>query len=171
MRPRRSAHARCVRDQPARLSNIAAFSTRVATTRVVLVRDGAPIFPDPIRTSAEVFRLLGEEARTWDRERFLTVILDGKNRVVGIDEVAVGTATAALVHPREVLKTVLLANGVSIILVHNHPSGDPTPSEEDVALTRRIKAAAELMGIRFLDHVVLGDGRFRSLAEGEQLCC
>jgi len=75
------------------------------------------------------------------------------------------------VHPREVLKTVLLANGVSIVLVHNHPSGDPTPSEEDLALTRRLKAAAELMGIRLLDHVVLGDGRFRSLAEDGQLCC
>jgi DNA repair protein RadC len=132
---------------------------------VVLVRECAPIFPDPIRNSAEIFRLLGEAARTWDRERFLTVILDGKNRVIAIDEVAVGTVTAALVHPREVLKTVLLANGVAILLIHNHPSGDPTPSEEDLALTRRIKAAAELMGIRFLDHVVLGDGCFRSLAE------
>lgn len=170
MRPPRSAHARCVRDRPVRRGNPAAFPTRVATTRVVLVRDSAPIFPDPIRTSADIFRLLGEAARTWDRERFLTVILDGKNRVIALDEVAVGTATAALVHPSEVLKTVLLANGVAIVLVHNHPSGDPTPSEEDLALTRRIKAAAELMGIRFLDHIVLGDGRFRSLAEAGQLC-
>lgn len=170
MRPRRSAHVRCVKDHPARLSSRAAIPTRVATTRVVLVRERAPIHPDPIRNSAEVFRLLGEAARTWDRERFITLILDGKNRVVAIDEVAVGTATAALVHPRELLKTVLLANGIAIVLVHNHPSGDPTPSEEDLILTRRIKAAAELMGIRLLDHVVLGDGRFRSLAEDGQLC-
>jgi DNA repair protein RadC len=143
---------------------------RVATTRLVLIREGGPICPDPIRDTAGIFRLLGAEARTWDRERFITVILDGKNRVIAIDEVAVGTATAALVHPHEVLKTVLLANGVSIVLVHNHPSGDPTPSEEDLALTRRLKAAAELMGIRFLDHVVLGDGRFRSLAREVRLC-
>lgn len=171
MRPRRSAHARCVGAHPARPSSRAAIPTRVATTRVVLIRERTPICPDPIRDTAGVFRFLGEEARTWDRERFLTLILDGKNRVIAIDEVAVGTVTAALVHPREVLKTVLLANGVSIILVHNHPSGDPTPSEEDLVLTRRIKAAAELMGIRLLDHVVLGDGRFRSLAEDGQLCC
>ncbi len=171
MRLRRSAHVRCVRDQPSRLSSQAAIPTRVATTRVVLVRERAQIFPDPIQNSAEVFRLLGAEARTWERERFLTLILDGKNRIVAIDEVAVGTATAALVHPREILKTVILANGVSIVLVHNHPSGDPTPSKEDLALTRRIKAAAELMGIMLLDHVVLGYGRFRSLAEDGQLCC
>lgn len=169
MRPRRSAHARCVRDRPVWRGHPDAIPRSVATTRVVLVRDCAPVFPDPVRDSAGVYRLLCSAARTWDRERFLTLILDGKNRVVAIDEVAVGTATAALVHPREILKTVLLANGVSIILVHNHPSGDPTPSEEDLALTRRIKAAAELMGIRFLDHVVLGDGCFRSLVEDGRL--
>ena len=171
MRPRRSANARCVMDHRARASSRAPIPTTAVTTRVVLTRAAVPLCPDPIRDSSAVFRLLGEEARTWDREHFLTVILDGKNRIIAIDEVAVGTVTAALVHPREVLKTVLLANGVSIVLVHNHPSGDPTPSEEDLALTRRIKAAAELMGIRFLDHVVLGDGCFRSLVEDAQLRC
>ncbi len=171
MRSRRSAAGRCSLRHPARGLSRAPSPTTVVTTRVVLQRAAAPLCPNPIRDSSAVFQLLGEEARTWDREHFLTVILDGKNRAIAIDEVAVGTATAALVHPREVLNTVLLVNGVSIVLVHNHPSGDPTPSEEDVALTERIEAAAELMGIRFLDHVVLGDGNFRSLARDGRRCC
>jgi len=171
MRPRLSATGRCAMRHRGRGASRAPNPTTVVTTRVVLQRIAAPLCPRPIRDSSAVFRLLGDEARTWDREHFLTLILDGKNRVIAIDEVAVGTATAALVHPREVLKTVLLANGVSIILVHNHPSGDPTPSEEDVAITERIKAAAELMGIRLLDHVVLGDGHFRSLARDGWRCC
>ncbi len=100
-----------------------------------------------------------------DREQFLAVILDGRNQVIGFNLVAVGTLTSALVHPREVFKAAILANAVAIILVHNHPSGDPEPSAEDRALTGRLKEAGEIIGIRILDHVVIGDGRFRSLSE------
>lgn len=72
-------------------------------------------------------------------------------------------------HPREVLKPFILANGASFLVAHNHPSGDPTPSPEDISLTRRLKAAAELMGIPLVDHLVLGRGRYRSLADAGQL--
>jgi DNA repair protein RadC len=84
--------------------------------------------------------------------------------VIGFNLVAIGTLTSALVHPREVFKAAILANAAAIILVHNHPSGDPEPSAEDRALTSRLKEAGEILGIRILDHVVIGDGRFRSLA-------
>ncbi len=144
-------------------------STSVATVRIALIRERGPVYADPIRNAADIDRLLGPAARAWDREHFISVILDGKSRVVAVDEVAVGTVTAALVHPREVLKAVILTNGVSLILVHNHPSGDPAPSGEDVALTRRLKAASELMGIRLLDHIVLGDSRFYSFSGEGQL--
>lgn len=141
----------------------------VATVRVQLVDDQRQPQAAPIRSAADVFRLLGPSARSWDREHFVTVLLDGKGRVIGVDEVSVGTVTAALVHPREILKTLILANAVSFIVAHNHPSGDPTPSNEDVALTRRLKAAGELMGIRLLDHVVIGEGRFHSMQEAGQV--
>jgi DNA repair protein RadC len=100
-----------------------------------------------------------------DREQFLAVILDGRNQILGFNLVAVGTLTSALVHPREVFKPAILANAAAIILVHNHPSGDPTPSDEDRVLTRRLKEAGEVIGIRILDHIVIGDDRFRSLSE------
>lgn len=143
---------------------------RVATVRVALVRERGPAYPDePITNAIDVYRLLGPAARTWDREHFISIVLDGKHRAVAIDEVAIGSATAALVHPREVLKAAVLANGVSIIVAHNHPSGDCTPSAEDEALTRRLKSAAELMGIPLLDHVVLGHDQFYSFAEEGRL--
>ena len=135
--------------------------------RLVLsvIRERGPCYRDPISTSAAVYRLIGEEAASWDRERFLAVLLDGKNRVLGLNEVSVGTLTASLVHPREVFKAALIGNAAAIIVVHNHPSGDPTPSVEDIAITHRLREAGELLGIRILDHVILGDGRYVSFSD------
>ena len=101
-----------------------------------------------------------------DREHFWTVLLDGKNRVTGLNLVSIGTLTAALVHPREVFKPAIAGTAAAVILVHNHPSGEATPSAEDLALTKRLCEVGELIGIRVLDHIVLGDGgSFRSMAE------
>ena len=100
-----------------------------------------------------------------DREQFLAVMLDGRNAVAGFNVVSIGTLTTALVHPREVFKAAILANAAAIVLIHNHPSGDPEPSAEDRVLTERLRNAADMMGIKLLDHVIIGDGRFRSLAE------
>lgn len=113
-----------------------------------------------LTTSAEVYRSFSGRFARSDREEFLLVPLDGKNRALGFHVVSVGTLTASLVHPREVFKIVLLANAAAIILVHNHPSGDPTPSAEDIAITKRLQEAGDLLGIRILDHVVIGDGRY-----------
>ena len=137
--------------------------------RIVFVRDGAAPYAGPIRSAADVWRLLKEEALAWDRERFLSLLLDARHRAIGLEEVSVGTATASLVHPRELFKAAILANASALILVHNHPSGDPVPSSEDRDLTRRIREAAELIGIRLLDHVVLGEGAYHSFAEAGEL--
>ncbi|MBY0275899.1 hypothetical protein K2Z84_11185 [Candidatus Binatia bacterium] len=142
---------------------------KAATVEVRLLRSRRASARELIRGPGDVWRLIGPAARTWDREHFLTVILDGKSRVLGVDEVSVGTLTATLVHPREVLKAIILANGASFISVHNHPSGDPTPSPEDLAITRRIKSAAELIGIPLVDHVILGSHRFHSMASAGEL--
>jgi DNA repair protein RadC len=112
-----------------------------------------------LTTSADVYRAFHERFERSDREEFLVVPLDGKNKAMGFHVVSIGTLTASLVHPREVFKIVLLANAAAIILVHNHPSGDPTPSAEDLAITQRLKEAGDLLGIRVLDHVVVGDGK------------
>ena len=100
-----------------------------------------------------------------DREQFHVVLLDGRNRVQGEVRVSEGSLTAALVHPREVFAPAVRAAAAALVLVHNHPSGDPTPSAEDVVLTERLRQAGDIVGIRVLDHVVIGQGRFVSMAE------
>lgn len=91
-----------------------------------------------------------------DREHCLVIMLNGKNRITAINTVSIGTLTSSLVHPREVFKPAILTNAASIILAHNHPSGDPTPSEDDLSITTRLKAAGELLGIPVLDHIIIG---------------
>jgi len=81
--------------------------------------------------------MVREQAESWDREHFLTVALDGKGRAIGYEEVSIGSLTASLVHPREVFKALFLVNAASFIVVHNHPSGDPTPSPEDLVSFRQ----------------------------------
>lgn len=145
---------------------------RVARYRLALVRDGTvPTGWDRhVRASGDVAALLQSEARDLDREVFWTVLLDGRNKVIGLNVVSVGSLTAALVHPREVFKAAILANAAAIIVAHCHPSGDPSPSAEDLALTKRLCDAGDLLGIRVLDHLVLGQGgAYRSLADEGQL--
>lgn len=99
------------------------------------------------------------------REMFATLHLDSKNRVVCMDLVSIGSLNQSIVHPREVFKCACLSNAAAIILIHQHPSGDPTPSREDMEITRRLKEAGDLMGIRVLDHIIVGDGEYLSFVE------
>ena len=91
------------------------------------------------------------------KEHFITLHLDGKNRIVCIDQVSTGSLNQSIVHPREVFKTALVSSAAAIVLLHNHPSGDPTPSREDMEITRRLKEAGDLLGIRVLDHIIVGE--------------
>lgn len=102
---------------------------------------------------------------TSDREQFLVAVLDGRNRILGFNVVSVGSLTAAIVHPREVFKPAILASGAAVVLIHNHPSGDAEPSAEDKALTTRLTQAGELIGIKVLDHIVIGDGCYVAFSE------
>ena len=119
-----------------------------------------------VRDAAQVYEAFREEFGQLDREMFVALLLDGKNQVLGFNVVSIGSLTAALVHPREVFKPVILANAAAVILLHNHPSGSPEPSAEDRALTERLERAGELLGIKVLDHVIIGDGAYRSKGEG-----
>jgi len=118
-----------------------------------------------VRDPRQVYDAFREEFDQLDREMFVVLLLDGKNQLLGFNVVSIGCLTAALVHPREVFKPAILANAASLILAHNHPSGDPEPSAEDRAITERLRHAGDVMGIKILDHVVIGDGLFTSFAE------
>lgn len=138
--------------------------------RVMLVKESlAHLSPVTIRDSQSAYRLLVPLFDGLDREHFLVVGLDAKHGVIGINTVSMGSVTLSIVHPREVFKPLILMNASAVILAHNHPSGDSTPSPEDRALTRRLKEAGELLGITVLDHVVLGEGRYHSFADHQDL--
>jgi len=91
-----------------------------------------------------------------DKEKLYVIILNIKNKVIGYSLVSMGSLTASIVHPREVLKPAILASAASIIIIHNHPSGDPDPSNDDIEITNRIAKASAIMGINLLDHIILG---------------
>jgi DNA repair protein RadC len=98
-------------------------------------------------------------------ERFGVVMLDAKLRLIRAETLSVGSLDTSIAHPREIFRAATLASAASIALFHNHPSGDPTPSSDDVLLTTRLVAAGELMGIEVVDHVILGSGRWFSFRD------
>ncbi|EGT3604478.1 JAB domain-containing protein [Clostridium perfringens] len=118
---------------------------------------------DVIKKPEQVFEVVKNFLGEVDREHLIVIVLDVKNKINSISVASVGTLNSSIVHPREVFKTAILANGVSIILAHNHPSGDTSPSKDDINITTRIKECGVLMGIELLDHVILGDEKFISL--------
>jgi DNA repair protein RadC len=126
----------------------------------------AYLSPDRRYTSPEQISKLFSFLTSESKEYFFTMHMDGKNRILCIDCVSVGSLNQSIVHPREVFKTALLSSAAAIILVHNHPSGDPTCSREDREITRRLKEAGELLGIRILDHIILGESYYSFVEQG-----
>jgi DNA repair protein RadC len=112
-----------------------------------------------------VYDVFRERFTQADREEFVVLLLDVKNKLLGFHVVSVGSLSSSIVHPREVFKVAILGNAAAIILLHNHPSGDPQPSAEDLAITSRLCEVGELMGVRVLDHIVLGEERYISFVE------
>lgn len=119
----------------------------------------------PFTSSGQVFEAFHERLRHLRVEQFWLVFLDAKNRVQREVMLSQGTLTNSLVHPRELFRLAIREAAVSVVLVHNHPSGDPEPSTEDQDLTRRLEAVGELVGIRVVDHIVIGDGAYVSFLE------
>jgi len=138
----------------------------ISIVRIQMVREGRfPGHPGPVRNSFDAAGILRSYLAGADREYFVVLLLDQKHRINGLNLVAVGTLTTAIVHPREVFKPVLLGSAAATILAHNHPSGDPEPSNEDRELTRRLVSAGELLGIDVLDHIVIGEREHVSFAD------
>jgi len=118
-----------------------------------------------VRCGADVVQLLQRFLGDDPRETFACVYLDGRNQTLAIHACSVGTAGSAPVHPREVFGPALLCSASALIVAHNHPSGDATPSPEDRQITERLRQVGELLGVELLDHVVIGEGRFYSFAD------
>ena len=118
-----------------------------------------------MRGPEDVFQHFHARLRDASQEHFCVLLLDGRHRVLGDELVSLGTLTASLVHPREVFRPALRAGAAALILVHNHPSGDPEPSPEDRVVTQRLTRAGELLGIPVLDHVIVAERGFRSLRD------
>jgi len=130
-----------------------------------IASDGGSAAPPPLQSPQEAARYLLPRYGARPVENFGLLALDARHRLRREAVISVGCLTASLVHPREVFQEAVVSRAAALVLFHNHPSGDPEPSAEDLALTRRLAAAGSLMGIEILDHLVLGAGRYVSLKE------
>ncbi len=118
-----------------------------------------------IRSPEDGADFIMEEMRDLKQEHFICLFLNTKNQVLHRQTIFIGSLNASIVHPREVFKEAVKRSAASIICAHNHPSGDPTPSQEDIQVTRRLKECGKMIGIELLDHIVIGDRKFISLKE------
>ena len=133
--------------------------------RVYLVRENPSNEIIHISESSDVYQLVREELVNADREMFLSIMLTVKNDLIGVETVSIGSIHATIITPRDVFKSAILANAVSIILCHNHPSGDLTPSDNDMEITKHLVEAGDLLGIKVLDHLIISNQGYRSLRE------
>lgn len=121
--------------------------------------------PATIRSPQDAAEILTEQLRYLQKEHFVCLFLNTKNHVIAQETLSMGSLNASIVHPREVFRAAMKCSSAAIICAHNHPSGDPTPSPEDISLTSRLLQAGEIVGIDVLDHLIIGDSRFVSLKE------
>ena len=145
------------------------YEKTLFTYKVVKESTGITYGNDSLNSPEKVVEFLEqyyEDYFSEDKEAFSVLLLNTKNKVIGIKTVSVGTLDASIVHPREVFKTAILNSAKSIMIFHNHPSGDTTPSGEDINITKRLVESGNLLGIKVLDHIILGNnGNYLSMLE------
>ena len=145
------------------MSNVA---KRINIVSIKMVKESSFLYQTrQILSPNDAYEMIKEQLDGLDREQFIIACLNTKNEPTNISVVSVGSLNKAIVHPREVFKTAILSNAASIMAFHNHPSGETTPSQQDIQLTKRLYEAGELLGIKLLDHLIIGDGSFTSLKE------
>jgi len=134
------------------------------------VRLSRELVPDRVKIEHPIhaYRLIKDKIAHESREHLIVILLDVKGYVISDQLISVGTLTESLVHPREVFYPAIRHKAASIILAHNHPSGDPTPSPQDISLTKQLMKAGELMGIKVQDHIIVGKGRYISLNQAQK---
>ena len=145
------------------MSNVA---KRINIVSIKMIKESSFLYQTrTISSPKDAYEMIKEQLEGLDREQFIIACLNTKNEPTNISVVSVGTLNKAIVHPREVFKTAILSNAAGIMAFHNHPSGETTPSQQDIQLTHRLVEAGELLGIKLLDHLIIGDGTFTSLKE------
>ena len=145
------------------MSNV---TKRINIVSIKMVKESSFLYQTrTISSPKDAYEMIKERLEDSDREQFIIACLNTKNEPTNISVVSVGTLNKAIVHPREVFKTAILSNAASIMAFHNHPSGETTPSQQDIQLTNRLYEAGELLSIKLLDHLIIGDGTFTSLKE------
>jgi len=137
-----------------------------ARFRSEVIRENAPAWVSKRFTSPQQIYEMFADLRQEAKEHFIALHLDGKNRISCFDRVSVGSLNQSIVVPRELFKTACISSAAALILIHNHPTGDTTPSSEDLNITRRIKEAGELMGIKLLDHIIIGESYMSFVERG-----
>lgn len=140
----------------------------VPNYRIYLVKDGSIKSKPHLTAPKDVARFIHEYlGGVPDREHFIVLMLDCSLRPIGVHTVSIGTLDEGLVHPREVFKAAILASAENIIVAHNHPSGDPTPSESDKQTTDTLVKSGEILGIKVLDHIIIGDDEYYSFKNND----
>jgi DNA repair protein RadC len=139
----------------------------IAVFRLSLIKEKSIAYGQSslVLSPQQVYELIKEYLQDTDREHFIAIFLDSRSAVIGMHTVSVGTLTESLVHPREVFKGAILANAASIIVAHNHPSGDHFPSEADLSVTAKLKESGRIVGIPIEDHVIIGREGFTSFRQ------
>jgi DNA repair protein RadC len=139
---------------------------RINIVSIKLVRESSMLYKNrKISSPEDAWVLFKQYLDGVDREHFVVMALDTKNQPTAIQTCHIGSLNSSMAHPREIMKVAILSNAASLILGHNHPSNDPSPSQEDVQVTKRIVEAGQLLGIDVLDHIIVCDDSFVSLKE------
>ena len=118
-----------------------------------------------IKNPQSVVKAIRASIKDKAKEHFKLILLDTRNKIIGISTISIGTLNASLVHPREIFKEAIIHNSASVVLAHNHPSGDPEPSEEDLTITKRLVKSGKILGIEVIDHIIIGKTNFSSFKE------
>ncbi|WP_269902676.1 RadC family protein [Crassaminicella thermophila] len=118
-----------------------------------------------INSPRDIVKIFMEEMRYYKKEYFKIMLLNTKNEIISIENISIGSLNSSLVHPREVFVRAIRKSAASLVLIHNHPSGNPKPSNEDIKITQRLIEAGKIIGIEILDHIIIGDGIYISLKE------
>lgn len=143
---------------------------QIPVYKVMLVKESQQTsYVKKITRPDDIYEIAKSYLSGVDREHFVVLMLDTKNQIIGINTVAIGILNSCPVHPREVFKPAIVAGANGVILVHNHPSGELTPSQDDLLLTKRLQEAGSILGIKVIDHIILGDECYLSLKERGQI--
>ena len=143
---------------------------RIDVVRIKMIKESSITYGrSAMKNPSEVAKVIREFLGSRDRECFGVICLDTKNKITNISIVSIGTLNSAIANPREIYKTAILSNANSIIVFHNHPSGDPEPSQSDIDLTKRVAEAGFIISINLLDHIIIADDVYLSMKEKQLL--